>query len=190
VAALLVGLSRLGDEARRNIGPRDRYAVQFADIQCDAPPGMTRDTFLIEVRYNANAATTFQALDPDLKPNLTAAFATHPWVASVDAVSVEPSNTVNVKLTFRTPVLAVPVGDTKRAVDAKGFLLPVTAPTASLPELLTSVGAPGKAGHPWPDDIVIRAAPVAAEYKPKTIERTEQGWQLIQPDGKKLLVGR
>jgi hypothetical protein len=52
------------------------------------------------------------------------------------------------------------------------------------------VSAPGKAGQQWSDDTVIRAASVAAEYKPKTIERTEQGWQLIQPDGKKLLVGR
>lgn len=190
VAALLFGLWRAGEEARRNIGPRDRYAVPFADIQCDAPPGMTRETFLVEVRYTANAASTVQALDPELKSQLTSAFATHPWVASVDAVSVEPPNTVSVKLTFRTPVLAIPVRDATRAVDAKGILLPATASTAGLPELLSPVSAPGKAGQQWSDDTVIRAASVAAEYKPKTIERTEQGWQLIQPDGKKLLVGR
>src|SRR5262249_51932431 len=140
--------------------------------------------------YNANAAPTFQTLDPDLKPTLTAAFAAHPWVAKVDSVTIEPSNAVNVKLTFRTPILVVSADDEKRAVDAKGVLLPVTAPLTGLPELLTPVAAPGKAGHPWPDDTVIRAASVAAEYKPKTIERTEQGWELIQPDGKKLLVGR
>ena len=44
--AVLFGLSRLGEEARRNIGPRERYAVRFADIRCDPPPNTTRDTFL------------------------------------------------------------------------------------------------------------------------------------------------
>lgn len=190
VAAALFGLSRLGDEARRNIGPRDRYAVPFADIRCDAPPGVTRETFLAEVRYAAKAAPTFQALDPDLKPKLTAAFAAHPWVQSVDRVSVEPPDVVSVRLTFRTPVLAISDGNAKRAVDAKGVLLPAPAPTAGLPELLSPVKPPGQAGQPWPDNAVIRAASVAVEYKPKTIERTEQGWQLIQPDGKRLLVGR
>jgi hypothetical protein len=190
VAAALFGLARLGDEARRNIGPRDRYAVNFADIRCDAPPGTTRDAFLAEVRYNANAAPAFQALDPDLKPKLTAAFAAHPWVVSVDGVTVEPPDAVGVRLTFRTPVLAIPAGGAKRAVDAKGILLPATAPTAGLPELLAPAAPPGKAGEPWPDAGVVRAAAIAAEYRPKTIERTEQGWQLIQPDGKRLLVGR
>ncbi len=188
--ALLFGLSRLGDEAKRNIGPRDRYAVKFSDIHCETPPGTTREVFLTEVRYNAEFAATVQSMDADLAPKLTAAFAAHPWVARVDAVTVESPDVVSVKLTFRTPVLAVSVDGAKRAVDAKGILLPVSAPTADLPELLGTVVAPGKAGQPWPGDVVVRAARVADEYKPKTIERTAQGWQLIQPDGKKLLVGR
>ena len=189
-AALLFGLSRLGDEARRNIGPRDRYTVPFADIRCDPPPGSTRETFLAEVRYNADAPATFQSIDADLGPRLTAAFAAHPWVASVDAVTVDGPDAVRVKLTYRTPVLAVPVDGAKRAVDAKGIVLPASAPTEGLPELLNEVVAPGKAGQPWPGDVVVRAAPVAEEYKPKTIERTEKGRQLIQPDGRRLVVGR
>lgn len=189
-AALLFGLSRLGDEARRNIGPRDRYAVRFADVRCDAPPGMSRETFLAEVRYNADAAPTFQSIAPDLAPTLTAAFAAHPWVESVDGVTVEPPAAVSVALTFRTPVLAVAFGGATRAVDAKGVLLPASAPTADLPLLLTSVAAPGKPGQPWPDAVVASAAPVAEAYKPKTIERTEQGWELVQPNGQKLMVGR
>ena len=188
--ALLFGLSRIGDEARRNIGPRDRYAVRFLDIRCDPPPGTSRVVFLAEVRYGTRVPLALQALDPELVPTLRAAFEAHPWVAGVDAVTVDPPNVVSVKLTFRAPVLAVPVGSGTRAVDAKGILLPPSAPTAGLPELLNAVVAPGKAGQPWPDDVVVRAAPVAAEYKPKSIERTAQGWQLIQPDGKKLLVGR
>jgi hypothetical protein len=192
---LLFGLSLLGDEARRNIGPRDRYAAKFADIRCDSPPGLTRETFLTEVRYASNAPHTIQTLDPQLQAKLTTAFGAHPWVASVDAVSVEPPGVVNVKLTFRKPVLTIRVNDTPRAVDAKGVLLPATASTAGLPELLTPVQAPEPpAGQPWPDakvqDMIERAASVAAEYKPKTVERTEQGWLLVQPNGQILLVGR
>jgi hypothetical protein len=190
-AGLLFGLSRLGDEARRNIGPRDRYAVKFADIRCTPPPGMTRETFLTEVLYASNVAPTIQVLDPELSAKLTAAFAAHPWVASVDAVTVEPPDTVTVKLTYRTPVLAVATEGGKRSVDAKGILLPTSAPTADLPELLNGPALPpnATAGKPWPDATVVGAASVAAEYKPKTLERTPQGWQLVQPDGRKLVVG-
>jgi hypothetical protein len=185
-AAVLFGLSHLGDEARRNIGPRDRYAVKFADIRCDPPPGTTRETFLSEVRYAANVPPTFQTLDTELPPKLTAAFLAHPWVASVDAVTVNASDEISVKLTYRTPVLAIG----NRVVDAKGVLLPASAPTAGLPELLNAPPLPAdaSAGKPWPGDLVPGAARVAAEYKPKTIERTDQGWQLVMPDGKKLAV--
>jgi hypothetical protein len=189
-AALLFALSRLGDEARRHIGPRDRYQVRFADIRCDPPPGMTRETFLAEVRYAANADATFQTLDPDLPAKLSGTFVTHPWVASVHAVTVDSPDAVSVKLTYRTPAMAIPVGAGRRAVDPKGVLLPASAPTVNLPELLTAtpLAPDATAGKPWPDEVVVRAAPVAAEYRPKTIERTQQGWQLVMSDGKKLVV--
>jgi hypothetical protein len=189
-AALLFGLSRLGDEARRRIGPRDRYAVRFADIRCDPPPDTRRDTFLAEVRYAAGAAPTVQALDPELGRRLTAAFAAHPWVAGVDAVTVDPPDVVSVKLTYRVPMLAVPVGGARRAVDAKGVLLPTSAPTDHLPVLLDAPPLTPEvvAGRPWPD--VVRPAAIATEYRPRTITPTAQGWALVMPDGKKLAVGR
>ncbi|AWM37967.1 hypothetical protein GobsT_39630 [Gemmata obscuriglobus] len=191
-AALLFGLSLLGDQAKRRIGPRDRYSVAFADIRCDPPPGTDRETFLTEVRYTAAAGSTLQLLDPQLKPRLTGAFAAHPWVLRVDSVTIEPPDVVAVALTFRKPVLCVPHAATKRAVDAKGVLLPATAPTDGLPELLGAPALPSNAlaGHLWPAEVVVRAAPVAVEYKPKTLERTPQGWQLIMPDGRKLLVAK
>ena len=191
-ALVLFGLSAVGDEARRNIGPRNRYLVRFANIECPAPPGGTRETFLAEVRYASGAAPTFQALDPNLTGQLTAAFAAHPWVASVDAVSVEPPNAVTVALTFRKPVLAVPQRDGPRVVDARGLLLPASAPADNLPTLLNAPALPdtARAGLPWPSNIVTGAAPVAAEYKPLTIERTAQGWELVLPSKQKLLVAK
>jgi hypothetical protein len=190
IAAALFGLSRLGEEARRNLGERERYAVKFADIRCEPPPGTPRDTFLAEVRYAANAPPTFQALDPNLSATLTSAFAAHPWVAGVESVVVEPPDVVTVKLSYRVPVLAIGLGNSKRAVDAKGILLPPSAPTANLPELLSAPALPSEAlaGKPWPDGAVVSAAAVAAEYKPRTMEHTAQGWQLVMPDGKKLTV--
>lgn len=190
--ALLFGLSWLGDEARRNIGPRDRYAVRVADIRCAPPPSTPRETFLAEVRYAADLPLTIQSLDPDLTRKLTAAFAAHPWVAAVDAVTVEPPDLITVTLTFRKPALAVPQPTGARAVDAKGVLLPATASTAGLPRLLTPAPLPPDtpAGKPWPDEVVVSAAPVAASYKPATIERTEQGWELVQPGGMKLVVAK
>ncbi len=189
---LLFGLSWLGDEARRNIGPRDRYAVKVADIRCDAPPNTSRETFLTEVRFNANLPSTVQALDPELKSKLTTAFAAHPWVASVDAVTVEPPDVVSVSLTFRKPVLAVSQPTGPRAVDAKGVLLPTSAATAGLPRLLTEAVLPpdALAGQVWPGNVVVRAAPVAAEYKPETIERTAQGWELVLQNKQKLIVAK
>lgn len=191
-AALLFALSLLGDQARRNISSRDRYTLRFADIRCEPPPGTSRETFLTEVRYAADAAQTVQLLDPELVSRLATAFATHPWVQTVDAVTVEPPDVVTVNLSYRKPALKVAQPAGARAVDAKGILLPLSAPTDGLPELL---GAPilpenAAAGRPWPANVVVRAAPVAVEYKPKTIESTPQGWQLIQSDGRKLLVAK
>ncbi len=151
---------------------------------------MTRETFLTEVRYVTNVNPTLQTMDAELSAKLTTAFSAHPWVASVDAVAVEPPGVVNVKLTFRKPVLAVRVNDGVRAVDSKGVLLPASANTVGLPELLTEVSPPAAPGQTWPDPLVPRAASLAAEYLPRTLERTEQGWRLVQPDGRILLVGR
>lgn len=189
-AALLFALSRLGDEARRGIGPRDRYAVPVADVKCPAPPGLTREQFLSEVRYVGETGTTVQLLDPDLRAKLTKAFKAHPWVLSVDSVTAERPVTVAVELTFRTPALAVRTGKDVRAVDTVGVLLPTGAPVAGLPELTGELAPPGAAGAPWPDEAVRRAAGLANEYKPREIERTPQGFQLTMPDGKRLSVAR
>jgi hypothetical protein len=190
VAGLLFGLARLGDEARRRLGPRDRYTARFADVECDAPPGLDRPTFLAEVRYAASVPESFQLLDPELPARLAAAFAVHPWVESVTGVDVAPPARVRVRLRFRTPVLAVPTdGGVVRLVDAGGVLLPATAPPAGLPELVNVVPPPvTPAGQVWADDTVKRAAELVTAYRPARLERTPIGWRLTQHDGKVLVV--
>lgn len=183
VGGLVWGIARLGDEARRGIGPRDRYAVRFADIDCNPPPGRDRESFLAEVRYVSDFPETFQSLDPELTPRLTAAFTAHPWVAAVENVSVDPAGKIAVKLRHRTPFLAVKLTDgSVRAVDASGAVLPREASTGGLPVLTTPVtGA---------DPAVKRAVELVETHHPRQLEKTAQGWRLTLPDGKTLVVDR
>ena len=80
-AGLVWGVARLGELARSGLGPRDRYAVRFADVRCDAPPRLDRAAFLAEVRYVSDFPETFQSLDPDSQAKLAAAFAARPGSA-------------------------------------------------------------------------------------------------------------
>lgn len=195
VALALVGgvvymVAWLGERAGERVAGRDRYAVRVADIACDAPPGKDRATFLTEVRYLAGLPETVQAVDPKLPEQLTAAFARHPWVAEVVGVTVGPDATVRVGLRFRVPVLAVRViGDAEvRAVDRSGVLLPPGAP-GPMAELAHPVPAPKRpAGEVWDDPTVRRAAELAAEHKPRRVEKTAREWRLTLDSGKVLLV--
>jgi hypothetical protein len=190
VAGLVWGVWRLGEEARQNIGPRDRYAVRFADIACDPPPGLDRAAFLSEVRYVSDFPESFQSLDPDLHPKLAAAFTAHPWVAAVEGVSVDAEGAVRVRLRHRAPALAaVTEGGAVCVADADGVLLPAAASPAGLPRLLSPVPPPlTPAGKVWDNATVRRAAELAAAHKPQTLERTPKGWQLRTADGKTLHV--
>lgn len=201
VTGLVQGIKWLGDSARRDIGPRDRYEVRFTDIECDAPPGYERVVFLAEVSFVSKFPRTFQSLDPELKPKLTAAFTKHPWVAAVEDVSVEPPAavhlaeppaTVRVKLTFRVPALVVNVrGSRARVVDTKGVLLPSETETNGLPELVTPVPPTATpSGQLWPDDTVKRAVELVEAHHPRKLEKTPTGWRLTMPDGKTVVVER
>ncbi len=190
VAGLVAGIARLGDEARRGIGPRDRYAIPFAEIICDPPPGRDRATFLAEVRYASGFPETFQSLDPELNSKLTAAFTAHPWVAAVVGVTVDPGGVVRVGLRFREPALAVTTSDgARRAVDATGVLLPDGVATEDLPLLATPVSPPrGGVGTVWGDATIRRALELLAAYHPRRLEKTPRGWRLTRSDGRTLSV--
>lgn len=192
VAGVVFGISRLGEEARRGIGSQGRYAVRFADVQCDSPPGLERAAFLSEVRYVANFPETFQSLDPDLNAKLTAAFAQHPWVANVETVSVSPEGIVQVKLRFRVPALAVHSPDGgRRLVDATGVVLPPEASADGVAELANPVLTPIPiAGQAWADADVKRALELVDAHQPRRLEKTPTGWRLTTADAKTLVVER
>jgi hypothetical protein len=142
------------------------------------------------VRYVSNFPESFQSLDPELQHKLTAAFARHPWVARVDGVSVSSNGTVEVKLRFRVPVLAVhPMAGSTRLVDAEGMLLPPEASTNGLPELVNAVQTPiPLAGEVWHDADVKRALELVEAHQLRRLEKTSAGWRLTTADGKTLVA--
>ncbi len=189
--ALLFGLGWLGEFARHQLGPQERYRVSFAEIECEAPPGRDRATFLSEVRYASNFPETFQILDKDRDAKLRAAFLAHPWVEAVDSVEVEAPRTIRLRLRFRTPALAVRLRTGRvRLVDGNGVLLPHTPQPEGLPELTTPLSEPDvAAGQSWPDEAVVRALELVKTYGVVRVEKTTTGWRLTESNGNILNVG-
>ena len=190
---VVAGIGWAGRRAGLGLIGRDRYAVRVADLDCPAPPGTDRATFLIEVRYLGNLPEQVSAVDPDLPARLRAAFGQHPWVEAVDAVAVGPGLAVTVRPRFRTPVLAVAIrgAPDRVAVDAAGVRLPPTAPTAGLAELAPAVPPPTRpAGEVWPDPDVIRGAELAGQHAATRVEKTAAGWRLTGQGGKVLRIER
>jgi hypothetical protein len=189
VGLALIALVALGKLARDRLYPLDRYTLGFTEIDCTPPAGLDRGDFLGEVQYLSNAPDRLHLLNHDLTSQLAGAFARHPWVERVEAVEVVPPRHVQVRLVYRTPVLAVPLpgltsesgdwirvrGSTNnryslqpgRAVDGRGIVLPAKAVGADLPVLYGKVQAPtGPAGTPWGDPGVEGAAQTVALLRP------------------------
>jgi hypothetical protein len=218
-ALVLGGLIGLGQWAREQIRDQDRYTFRFPDIDCTPPPGQERQDFLDEVQYLAGLPEQLHLLDEDLRKRLAEAFAQHPWVEKVDQVVIEAPRQVHVRLTYRTPVLAVtgtarkglgildsrlPGREaaknflaTARAVDKHGILLPRSASMHGLPVLSTNVQpAAGPSGTSWGDARVEIAARTADYLRPyqerlplQDLEATKEGLILSTPPGVRVLWG-
>jgi hypothetical protein len=160
---LTASLGQVWTATRARVADLDRYAVNFSDIDCGAPPGLGREEFLSEVQYLAGMGERVRLLEPDLPARLARAFACHPWVERVHRVGLSPPGLVQLRLTFRTPALQVTQGGTTRAVDPHGVLLPPSALTAGLPRFRGAASAPsGPSGTHWGDAGVEQAARAAA----------------------------
>lgn len=101
VAALLAGLVFLGRWGVRELKSNERYQAAIGDIECDAPPGLTRAEFLDEVRYLGRLPVDFSVLDKSFHEQLRKAFADHPWVQRVEAIEIVPPRHVIIRLSFR-----------------------------------------------------------------------------------------
>ena len=112
-------------------------------------------------------------------------------------MEVTPPGRVCVRLHYRTPTLAVPLGNVMRVVDTHGVLLPASTPATGLPTFRGRVSRPtGPAGTPW-DDPAVRAAARTAAYLHshddglhlKTLENTAEGLVLITAGGSRVRWG-
>ena len=193
--ALLLVLIALGRAARDRLRSEDRYFLALGEVDCPTPPGLERSEFLGEVQYLSHLPDRLPTLDDDLPIRLTAAFALHPWVETVDETVVAPGR-VRVRLTFRTPTLVVPQADGPRVVDGRGVLLPSSASATGLLVLRGKVPAlTGVAGQRWDDPSVTAAAAVADLLRPhqgvlilNEIEIGEGGW-VLRGNGVRVLWG-
>jgi hypothetical protein len=159
-AGVLFVVAILGRWARE--GMRDEYKLPFTSLHCLPSPGPEQKDLLAEVQYLAGFPDQICSLDAGLAERLRDAFAKHPWVASVDGVSIK-SRRIEVRLRYRRPVLAVPFHGQLRAVDETGVLLPATAGTRGLPVYVGSAPRPaGPAGTRWGDKTVEASARAAA----------------------------
>ena len=170
VGGFFAGLFFLGRWALEGLRDQERYLVAWSDIDCPAPAGLEVKEFLDQVRYYSQRQAftqmpeRFSILEDGLADKLSQAFAQHPWVEKVDGVTVAPSRQVNVRLSFRRPVLAVRVGKELRAVDRHGVLLPKNAATAVLPVYDGRPQPPqGGEGSPWGDPKVEQRARALAD---------------------------
>ena len=187
----LLGLNVFHKKSLEWARERDRYLVAFSEIDCTPPPGQERADFLAEVRYLASLPSRFHLLEPDLAPRLSDAFGRHPWVLKVERVQITPPRQVEVRLIYRTAVLAVILSAEEgirvggltpiplrmgavapgrafgRAVDAQGVLLPLQVKVRGVPVLEGKVAPPvGPAGTGWGDPTVEAAARTADFLRP------------------------
>jgi hypothetical protein len=192
VTGIVLTLNQAGIEAMKHLGPRERFRVKFPEIHCDVPPGMDPHKFLAEVRYASGFPESFIATDEAERGRLKQAFLTHPWVESVNGISVQAGNIVSVSLKFRVPVLAVRIErGVLRLVDVHGILLPECDPPKGIAVLLSEQPSPASlAGKIWENESVKRAVELAATYRPASLELTSREWILVQRDGKTLHVPR
>jgi cell division septal protein FtsQ len=158
VALFLGGIIWIGHRGLEQLQGRDRYLLDFRDIECEPPVGMDKREFLDEVLFESRLPKRLNLLDADLPQHLREGFLKHPWVERVE-VDIKPPKQIIVILTHRTPVLAVKVGAKVFAVDANGVLLRPNAPTLSLPIYDGDAKPPqGPAGTRWGDPNVEAAA--------------------------------
>lgn len=190
--AVVAAVLWFGSRAGERVADDPRYAVRFADIQCDPPPGTTRETFLSEVRYLGNGPEAVQAVDPGLADQIAPLFRRHPWVEDVEGVEVSADRAVRVRLRFRTPVLLVRVTNGEpatRVVDATGVLLPAAPVPEGLAVLSNERPSPTvQAGRVWDDAVVKRAAELARDFQALRVEKTDRGWRVTQVSGRVLNV--
>jgi hypothetical protein len=100
-AAIVGGILAVGHYLREDLRSRERYQLAVGEIECDSPPGTSREEFLEEVHYYGQLPEKLSVLDADLSEKLTTAFSKHPSVKQVGRVDISAPKRVRVELVFQ-----------------------------------------------------------------------------------------
>ena len=159
----LVALIALGKVAHDRLRQNERYTLAFSRHRLlRTRPGWDTPSSWPRCSTSAACPTASPRLDDDTPARLADAFGRHPWVEKVEEVRMLPPDRAQVRLVFRTPVLAVPQENQVRVVDRHGILLPHATPADGLLVLRRQRGRPtDPAGSAWGDETVHAAAAVA-----------------------------
>src|SRR5437868_334561 len=107
LGTFLVTVVILGKYTRESVQDSERYSIAFLDIECVPPTGYDREGFLSEVQSAAQLPERLSLLDHDLHGRLVSAFGRHPYVDKVEQVTILSYPRVQVRLTYRVPVLEI-----------------------------------------------------------------------------------
>ena len=156
---LLAAVIVLGWLALQSLHGQARYQIAVADIDCTPPPNLSQaKPSSTKCSTSPSCRIPFAYSTTVCRPRLSAAFAKHPWVEQVQGVEVSAPKRVRVRLTYRTAVLKVRMGDADMPVDRVGVRLPTAALSETLPALHGDIRPPaGQEGQPWGDEQVEKA---------------------------------
>lgn len=204
-AAMLLGWmawERLGDRVRGG----DDLMVHPDAIELVGVAPWIRGDLKLEALRDASLADGVPLDDPELVRRLGRAFAMHPWVREVAAVTVSHPAAARVEIRCREPVAMVAVPGGLLAVDAEGVVLPsddFTSESAAAYPRVTGVGSgpQGAVGFPWGDATVEQGAALAAalgpDWKPlglvecRPLAASAEGlaWELRGPGDRGIIFG-
>jgi hypothetical protein len=158
---------RLGDRVRGG----DDLMVHPDTIELVGVAPWIRGDLKLEALRDASLADGVPLDDPEVVRRLGRAFAMHPWVREVVAVTVSHPAAARVEIRCREPVAMVAVPGGLLAVDAEGVVLPsddFSSESAAAYPRVTGVasGPQGAVGFPWGDATVEQGAALAAALGP------------------------
>lgn len=100
-ALFLGGVLLASRAAQDSLAEDERSSISFSEIECNAPPGTDRLTFLIEVWYLAESPPRVNLLDRRLREKLADALAKHPRVERLESLTVTPDKRLRIEVRFR-----------------------------------------------------------------------------------------
>ncbi len=168
IAVVTVGLAYgVWRQVRSHVLASQQYQVDPAQIRMSPAPPWIRSDIKNEVLREASFTGPLSLLDTELTIRIASAFATHPWIASVQRVSKHFPSGLDVEVAYRRPVAMVEVTEGALPVDAEGVVLPTSDFKPGEADRYPRIGGiqtspGGLVGSAWGDAAVVGAAQIAA----------------------------